>query len=338
MRIAIVNDLMIAVEILRKVISQVPAYEVAWIAGDGAEAIRKCAEDTPDLVLMDLIMPVMDGVRATCEIMKRNPCAILVVTATVNGNASMVFEAMGHGALDAAGTPVMGTDGTIDGGGALLKKIATIGKLIGIRDTESTRNAPSDRRTPTVVPLVAIGCSTGGPKAIATILAGIPGDFGGAIAVVQHVDYQFAEGFSDWLNEYSKLPVKIAAENHGPARNTVYVARTNDHLVIGDDLRFHYIVEPLDYPYRPSVDTFFQSLAVNWPEKGIAALLTGIGKDGANGLLELRKKGWMTIAQDRESSIVYGMPKAAVELDAAVEILPLDSIDDSILRYMNKKE
>ncbi|MCD6308673.1 MAG: chemotaxis-specific protein-glutamate methyltransferase CheB, partial [Candidatus Latescibacteria bacterium] len=308
-----------------------------WVAENGEEAVRKCAEDTPDIVLMDLIMPVMDGVQATREIMKRNPCAILVVTATVTGNASMVFEAMGYGALDAAGTPVMGTDGTIEGSAALLKKIATIGKLIGINDAVSIDTQNGGRKQ-AVVPLAAIGSSTGGPKAIATILAGIHENFGGAIVVIQHVDYQFAEGFSDWLNEYSKLPVRIAAENHSPATNNVYVARTNDHLVIGEDLKFHYTAEPLDYPYRPSVDAFFQSLAVNWPEKGIAALLTGIGKDGAKGLLALRKKGWLTIAQDRESSIVYGMPKAAAELDAAVETLPLDRINDSIVRYINKKE
>ena len=110
MRIAIVNDLKIAVEALRRIITSEPVYEIAWIAYNGAEAIERCREDTPDLILMDLIMPVMDGVQATCTIMKENPCAILIVTATVSGNAPKVFEAMGCGALDAVGTPVFGTN------------------------------------------------------------------------------------------------------------------------------------------------------------------------------------------------------------------------------------
>src|SRR3989442_12517502 len=131
MRIAIVNDMLIAVEALRRVVSGAPGYQVAWMARDGAEAVVKCAADTPDLILMDLIMPGLDGVEATRQIMMESPCAILVVTATVSGNAPKVFEAMGFGALDAVNTPVLGAHGKLEGATALLNKIATIGKLIG---------------------------------------------------------------------------------------------------------------------------------------------------------------------------------------------------------------
>jgi two-component system response regulator WspF len=126
MRIGIVNDLSLAVAALRRLVASVPGYEVAWTAADGAEAVEKCARDCPDLILMDLIMPVMDGVQATCTIMKNTPCAILVVTASVGGNASKVFEAMGCGALDAVGTPAGAA-----GGAELLRKIERIGRLIG---------------------------------------------------------------------------------------------------------------------------------------------------------------------------------------------------------------
>ncbi|MCE5248709.1 chemotaxis response regulator protein-glutamate methylesterase [bacterium] len=338
MRIAIVNDLMLAVEILRRVISSVPSYEISWIAIDGAEAVKKCAEDTPDLILMDLIMPVMDGVQATSTIMKNTPCAILVVTATVSGNASKVFEAMGHGALDAAGTPVMGGDGSIQGADELLRKIATIGKLIGKNDTIPAR-APVAKKTPKTQPsLVAIGSSTGGPRALSIILSSMPRQLGASIVIVQHVDVQFASGLAEWLNEQTALTVTVAREGDRPAENTVYIAKTNDHLIVGEDMSFHYTSEPRNYPYRPSVDTFFSSLAACWPQRGIALLLTGIGKDGARGLLELREKGWHTIAQDMKTSIVYGMPKAAAEIKAAVEILPIDTITESIVRYMKVKE
>src|SRR5690349_24254875 len=131
MRIAIVNDMLMAVEAMRRVIVRTPDHQLAWIARDGAEAVEQCARDTPDLVLMDLIMPKMDGVEATRQIMAKTPCAIVVVTADVQNTSSKVFEAMGAGALDAVNTPVLEHPGTPNGAGALLAKIATIGRLLG---------------------------------------------------------------------------------------------------------------------------------------------------------------------------------------------------------------
>jgi two-component system, chemotaxis family, response regulator WspF len=181
MRIAIVNDMMMAVETLRRVVMTVKDYQVAWIAHDGAEAVSKCAQDTPDMILMDLIMPIMDGVEATRQIMKNSPCAIVVVTASVEKNASQVFEAMGYGALDAVSTPVLGASGNPQAAQAMLAKIVTIGKLIGKSNTNSKSRiltetpksvfSPLASRVP---PLVVIGSSTGGPNALAKILSRLP--------------------------------------------------------------------------------------------------------------------------------------------------------------------
>ncbi len=337
MRIAIVNDLPLAVEILRRTVS--PSHDIAWIARDGAEAVEKCAADVPDVVLMDLIMPVMDGVQATRLIMRESPCPILVVTATVEGNASKVFEAMGAGALDAVGTPVMRPDGVIGGGDELLKKIATIGKLIGKNDAKHTVEQHNKKPHPSMQPpLIAIGCSTGGPKALVTILSTFPSRIGAAVVIVQHVDIQFATGLAEWLDSQTEFKVTVAREGEHPSKDTAYVAMTNDHLVIDENMAFHYTSHPKEYPYRPSVDAFFESLAERWTQPGVAALLTGIGRDGAQGLADLRKKGWYTIAQDMKTSVVYGMPKAAAELDAAAEVLPLDRIGESIINRINRKE
>lgn len=333
MRLAIVNDLLMAVEVLRRVLNSIPNYEIAWIAYNGAEAVEKCALDTPDLILMDLIMPVMDGVQATCTIMRESPCAILVVTASVRGNAAKVFEAMGCGALDATGTPVLGPEGKIEGGAELLKKIATIGKLIG-KPVAGERVAPSKIMPRAAPRLVAIGSSTGGPKALAEILAKLPGDLKAAVVIVQHVDVQFAGGLAEWLNEQTHLSVSVAAGGQTLGEGMVYVAGTNDHLIVGPDLALHYTPEPRDYPYRPSVDTFFFSVGKHWPNKSVAVLLTGMGKDGAKGLLALRRAGWHTISQDEKSSVVYGMPKAAAEIGAAAEILPLENIGESIIKHL----
>ncbi|MCE5308293.1 MAG: chemotaxis response regulator protein-glutamate methylesterase [Acidobacteriales bacterium] len=338
MRIAIVNDLPLAVEVLRRLVRSVPGYQVAWTAADGVEAVEKCVRDRPDLVLMDLIMPVMDGVQATCSIMKQSPCAILVVTATVSGNASKVFEAMGCGALDAVCTPVFGSTGGIEGGEDLLRKIAVIGRIIG--QTKLSAPVPEPSVPPVAVSrgkrLIGIGASTGGPKALAAVLRGLPPRVDAAVAIVQHLDAQFATGLADWLGEQTELPVALARDGEKPEPGRVYVAGTSDHLVIGADQSFHYTREPEDYPYRPSVDEFFYSLGQFWPEPGVACLLTGMGRDGAEGLLGLRKAGWWTLAQDEATSVVYGMPRAAVELGAAAETLSINQIPAAILRQMNK--
>jgi two-component system response regulator WspF len=331
MRIAIVNDMPIAVEVLRRVIAQAPEHALAWVAVNGLEAVEKCRQDRPDLILMDLIMPVMDGVQATDKIMRETPSAVLVVTATVEGNAAKVFEAMGCGALDAVGTPVLGPGMTIEGGRELLKKISTIEKLLKKSPSIPLANVKSRKREPDDhPPLVAIGSSTGGPKALAKILSTLPADLGAALVIVQHVDAQFARGLADWLDSQTPLRVDVAREGMRPAVNTVLVAVTDDHLVLGKDLAFHYTPEPQDYPYRPSVNAFFLSVESHWPRRDVAVLLTGMGKDGARGLAALRRAGWHTIAQDEKSSVVYGMPAAAAELNAAVEILPIEKIAAAI--------
>lgn len=331
MRIAIVNDMVIAVEAIRRTLLAVSEYQVAWVARDGAEAVIKCAKDTPDLILMDLIMPVMDGVEATRQIMKSSPCAILIVTANVGQSSGKVFEALGHGALDAVNTPVLGIGNLGEATQPLLNKIATIKKLLG-KSTSFSRNQPSSQASRrNVLPLVAIGASTGGPKALAAILSRLPASFNAAVAIVQHVDEQFSSGFVEWLNQQSQLPVSLAPRGGRLELGKVLVAGTNDHLIVTSTLSLSYTKEPIDYPYRPSVDVFFESLAEHWRGKGTAVLLTGMGRDGAEGLSLLRSKGWHTIAQDKDSCVVYGMPKAAAELKAAVEILPPEAIASTLI-------
>lgn len=333
MRIAIVNDTLMAVEILRRVLVSIPEYNIAWTARNGAEAVAKCATDTPDLILMDLIMPVMDGVEATRQIMLNSPCAILIVTSTVSGHASQVFEAMGYGGLDAVNTPMLGLQGQAEGATELLTKIATIAKLIGKSAPHSPPKGGGKKAS--VPPLIAIGSSTGGPKALVTILSQFPRPFPAAIVIVQHVDIEFAPGLADWLNQQITLPVSLAHPGCSLEAGKVLLAGTNDHLVLQSNRTLTYTEDPADYPYRPSVDVFFKSVAEHWPGTGTAVLLTGMGKDGAQGLKILRGRGWHTIAQNQGTCVVYGMPKAAAQLDAAKEILPLEAIASAILKSIH---
>lgn len=333
MRIAIVNDVTMIVEILRRIVAKTPGYQVAWIARDGEEAVRRCVDDIPDLILMDLIMPEMNGVEATRKIMGHSPCPILVVTSSVTVNAAMVFEAMSFGALDAVSTPILGTSGEAEGKNELLKKIRTIGRLIdadrrklSLKLSVPARSDSSDNR------LIALGASTGGPAALVKILSSFPGDLPAAVVIVQHVDENFSQGLADWLCNYSRLPVRIAREGDQLAPGKVFVAGTNNHLYINENGLLGYKASPVNTPYRPSVDVFFNSILKNWGGKSAAALLTGMGKDGADGLLHLKQQGIYTVAQNAETCRVYGMPKAAVELDAAVDILPIDDIAEALTK------
>nr|WP_290224500.1 chemotaxis response regulator protein-glutamate methylesterase [Trichocoleus desertorum] len=334
MRIAIVNDMLLAVEALRRVVATVSEYEVAWVARTGTEAVTKAAQDTPDLILMDLLMPELDGVGATRQIMAQSPCAIVLVTATVSGHGAKVFEAMGYGALDAVNTPILGPQGQGASGTELLAKISMVAKLIGKSPARKSRwldqAKPVSFAQPTP-PLVVIGASTGGPQALRTILSHFPVNFPAAVVVIQHIDAQFAPGLTEWLNQQAAIPVKIAQPGQFLQAGTVCVASTNNHLVLQADLTLAYTPEPTQSTYRPSVDVFFNSVAAHWPRKGVAILLTGMGKDGALGLKSLHATGWHTIAQNRETCVVYGMPKAAVELGATKEVLPLPAIAPACL-------
>lgn len=340
MRIAIVNDMTIAVEAMRRVLLQAQPHELAWVAKDGIEAVERCAEDTPDLVPMDLIMPEMDGIEATRQIMARNPCAIVVVTADVEHNTSKVFEAMGAGALDAVNTPTLEQPGAADGTEALLNKIQTINKLIG--GEAGRRMQPA---FPMAIPplpaqplqLVAIGASAGGPAALAKVLSQLPADFAAAIIIIQHVDSHFAEGLAHWLDYQTALPVRLAREGDQPQAGTVLLAGTENHLAFISPSRLGYVQQPLDSPYRPSIDVFFQSIEHFWQDEVVGVLLTGMGRDGAQGLKALRDAGHHTIVQDQATSAVYGMPKAASEIRAASEVLPLERIGPRLTTLLTSK-
>ncbi|NNG22386.1 chemotaxis-specific protein-glutamate methyltransferase CheB [Telluria aromaticivorans] len=332
MRIGIANDVILAAEALRRVVTAGTGHQVAWIARTGLDAVRLCAEDRPDLVLMDLNMPGLDGVEATRRIMLASPCAVLVVTGHPHDNVGQVFRALGAGALDVTATPVLAGDGS--GAAELLAKIKTIGKLIRFDRTASFA-AGAGRGRPhlpagRIRHLLAIGASTGGPMAIAAILAGWQAPPDTAIVVVQHIDASFAGHFARWLDEQLGMPVRVVAENDVLQGGVVQVAQSNDHLALSAGQRFHYQSEPVDNPYRPSVDVLFGCVASHWAGSATGVLLTGMGRDGAAGLLAMRRAGHATIAQDRASCAVYGMPRAAAEINAATDILPLEKISAAI--------
>jgi two-component system response regulator WspF len=331
MRIAIVNDLALARAVLRRLVESVPGYEVAWVAADGAEAVRWAAADRPDAVLMDLMMPVLDGAGATRRIMAANPCPILIVTASPGANFGKVYEALGAGGLDAVRTPELGPDGRVRNGEALLHRLAKIERT-GRDCHPSGRPAFAPPLAPRRdgPPLVAIGASTGGPEAVARVLLDLGPTPAVPVVVVQHIAADFAEGFATWLADRTGRPARAAVEGGEVEPGWVHVAASDDHLTVRPGRRFGYTATPRECSYRPSVDVFFDSLAERWPQPGAAVLLTGMGHDGARGLARLKAGGWHTVAQDEATCVVYGMPRAAVELGAASEVLPLPRIGRAV--------
>jgi len=331
-KVGVINDVGVIALALSNLIERTPGDTVAWIARDGEEGLRRCRDATPELVLMDLHMPVMDGVECTRRIMAECPCPILVVTSSVSSSLDMVYRAMSLGALDAVDTP--------DGAGgigdrALQRKIATLRKLAQpVTAPTSTVRPISPRPQQARPPLITIGASTGGPAAVAEVMRTFGPEV--AVVIVQHVDVHFAAGLASWLAHESRFPTELATMGARPRAGLALLAASEDHVILDRDGAIAFTRDPIDYPYRPSVDVFFRSVAANWPLRGAAALLTGMGKDGAQGLLALKARSWTTIAQDAATSVVHGMPKAAAELGAASQILPIGDIGPALLHAVLK--
>ncbi|HAS89026.1 MAG TPA: chemotaxis response regulator protein-glutamate methylesterase [Desulfovibrio sp.] len=333
MKIGIVNDQAVSIDILKKVVAAA-GHEVVWTAHNGEKAVEKCCAHVPDIVLMDLVMPVLDGAGATQAIMQCCPCPILVVTASIEGNSTKVFEAMGVGALDVVATPRQ-KNGDIEGGDALLSKISVIGKLQGNKKEKTVpKPAPRVRMVP---PLLAIGSSTGGPSALATLLGALPEDFPAAIAIAQHVDGNFSENLAQWLDSQTGLKVELARSGMAMQAGKVVIAPGDRHMRMGPGGLVELSRGAGENLYVPSVDVLFESLCcAGFPSSSAAVLLTGMGADGAGGMLNLRNSGWMTVAQDKESSVVWGMPGAAVKMDAAREICSIDDMAGLLIRHFKK--
>jgi two-component system response regulator WspF len=273
---------------------------------------------------MDLLMPVMDGVEATRRIMAEYPCPILIVTGDVTRNTSKVFAAMGAGALDVVATPVLAGDAALASTRAMMTKIrfvAQVGVPARARPAVATGN-----RSIAASSLIAIGASAGGPPAVAHVLRDLPADLRTAVLVVQHVDSEFVESMADWFDSQATFAVSVAREGQVPEIGHVYMAAGDSHLVVRPNGTLGCEREPADALYRPSADVLFESVARHWKGPAIGVVLSGMGRDGAAGLGRLRAAGACTIAQDEQSSAVYGMPRAAAEAGAATDVLPLGRI------------
>src|SRR5581483_2260257 len=317
-----------------------PDLELVGEAEDGRRAIELCEATRPDVVTMDMMLPVMSGLAATEYIMAHCPTPILVVSASTNrGELFKIYEALAAGAVDVLEKP-NGTE--IEGAWerrflGMVKLVARI-RVITHPRARLTKLHGRGRQAPAVPPpsparpeqkheLVAIGASTGGPGAIVEILRGLPPAFELPILVVLHINEPFGTAFADWLDAQTTRRVAYPVDGApvASARGRVVVAPGGRHLIVRDG-RLRLTSDPERHSCRPSVDTLFESVAADYGPAAVACLLTGMGKDGALGLLKVRQAGGVTVAQDEATSVVYGMPREAALIGAAQHILRIRDI------------
>ena len=322
LRVVVVEDSPVARDLLVEILNGEDDMSVVGIAKDGEEGVRLVKELKPDVVTMDVQMPVMDGYEATREIMITQPTPIVVVSGSNDSpDAEKSMNSLQAGALTVTGKPSAPTSPDFEESSRqLIETVRTMSQVKVIRqrrpresqpDREAMQSAASPPGPSTK--LVAIAASTGGPQTLIEILSELPGDFSLPIVCVQHISDGFTAGLVNWLNGMIELTVQTAAEGATLSSGVVYIAPENQHLQVNSAGRIVLSDEPPVGGFRPAASVMFESVARSFGSEAVGIILTGMGRDGVDGLKALNQTGAHIIAQDEASSVVFGMPKAAIE-------------------------
>ena len=335
-RILIAEDSKVIALLLSSILGNEPDMKVVGVAEDGAKAIQMSRDLRPDLVTMDIHMPQVDGFAAIRTIMTENPVPIVVVSSLSSGTErDVTFRALEEGAVAVIEKPQTLSDSDFERTRRQL--VETVRAMAEVKVVKRRLNLrrPTERTEPcTLQPrgeykVLAIGCSTGGPQVLHRILSALPADFPIPVVVVQHITHGFIDGLAAWLQGHTPLKVKLA-ENGEPLRHSsIYFAPDDYHLLIAKSRDGFKARLENGEPVRgfvPSVDQLFHSIARSCSGQAIGILLTGMGDDGARGLLEMKHSGCHTLIQDEASSVVFGMGGSALALDAVNRIVKLKEI------------
>lgn len=304
-----------------------PGLCIAGEAADGLQAVEMVGALLPDVVLMDMTMPRMSGLEATCEIMHAHPTPIILLSDGAGGESELAFQALRCGALSVLPRP-----GPADAGAAQKELVSAVRAMSGVRVIRhalrrhttallSARNAAAagmGQRRPEVIAMVS---STGGPQTLVEILRPLPHTFPVPIVIVQHISADFVQPLVDWLNTVLSLPVQVAVADEPPRPGAVYIAPGGAHLRLDSQRRFALSEHPRDVPHVPSGDVLLESIAGSYGSHALGMVLTGMGRDGAHGLLAMQRAGAQAIAQEAASCVVFGMPQEAIRLKAAQQVL-----------------
>jgi two-component system chemotaxis response regulator CheB len=337
-RVLVVDDSAVMRKVIPQMLEADPSIEVVGTAMDGTFCMKKIEELQPNVVTLDLQMPGMNGIDTLKEIMRKHPLPVIVVSSHSTEGASVTLKALALGAFDFVAKPQDATSHMTETASELIAKIKAAAECKVLRPgfvlrTPAPLEKISSRAAPPPSKLVAIGISTGGPQALEFLLSQLPPDFPGAIVIVQHMPENFTEMFARRLDELCSLRVKEAQSGDALQAGRVLVCPGNRHikvkrLALGDVVVLS--DEPRVNGHRPSVDVLFHSVAAEFGPQAIAAIMTGMGDDGAEGLGAVKKAGGMTIAQSEESCVVFGMPKAAIERGYATRVISLDTLSATL--------
>lgn len=347
-KVLLVDDSPSTRMMLSLVINNTPDMHVVGQAVNGLQAIQMVQELCPDVVLMDVMMPQMDGLEATRVIMRVQPTPIVITSASLESSENNIaFEAINAGALSVMGKPgVTRTLSYEDSINEFIRNLRAMSAVHVIRHRSSgaatpiaatgARTAAPPPTTPmfkAVPELVAIASSTGGPQTLGEILKELTPSFKAPIAIVQHISPDFVGPMVDWFRSILRIPVQVAQPGERPAAGTVYFAPAKSHLQLTSDHRFALTDVPANVPHIPSGDVLLKSVAQHYGIRANGIVLTGMGDDGARGLRAMYDTGALTIAQDEASCVVFGMPREAIALGGARQVLPPSGIAKLLLQY-----
>lgn len=339
-RVLVVDDSTLVRKIITDILERDPDIKVVGTANNGKTAIFRNQELNPDVITMDIEMPILDGLAALKHIMSTNPKPVIMMSVLTQTGADATFKALEHGAVDFIPKPSTLLSMTVDEiGDLLISKIKTVYKSkVGALVTRSVDTVPiipqRDARTESDK-IIAIGTSTGGPSALINVFKKFTRKFPAPVLVVQHMPEGFTAAFSKRLNDSSVLKVKEAEDGDVVLPGHGYVAPGHSHMKIvkkGSGFQLKVYKAEKVSGHMPSIDVLFDSVAQELGNKSIGVIMTGMGRDGAEGLLKIKKSGGHTIAQNEETSIVFGMNRVAVEMGGVNEVVPLDEITARIIR------
>ena len=329
----IVDDSALARDILRDFLTVDKNFRIIGEAADGEEAIQKILSLNPDLVTLDIEMPKKNGLEVIEAVIKQTSVPIVVVTS--HDTAKTAYEATVRGALEFYSKSTFTASLTPEKRREIyetLKRISGVKAQKNITTVEPVLLRQPEKRE---IRAVVIASSTGGPKALSTFFSLLPGDFSVPIVIVQHNSSGFDKSFAQWLDTFTPLNVKVAEEGEIAGHGTVYIAETDKHLELrltADKLCLCYNNDEPENNQKPAADVLFRTAAESLKQSVISIVMTGMGSDGAAGTQKIRETGGITVAQDEGSSLIYGMPKAAVETGCVDMVLPLERISEELVK------
>lgn len=329
-RVLVVDDSEFQQGLITGILESDPDIEVVGHAKNGVEAIEKTLNLKPDVITMDVKMPIMDGMEATREIMVERPTPIVIVSVTVKEEQKFAFTCLKRGALDFVSINPEG--GIVPS--ELISKVKTCSRIKVVTHPKGIKPRVGKPRPKKVerYEIVGIAVSTGGPVALEKVLSKIPENFPLPIVIVQHISEGFTAGLAEWLSEQCKLKVIEAKDKYELKPGYAYLAPCGYHLIVDEDERIKLLQE--DFPggyHKPSADVMLNSIADVYGAKAIGIIMTGMGKDGVAGIKAIREIGGFTIAQDEESSTIFGMNKVAIDEGSVVEVVPLSQIAGALI-------